>query len=122
MPTIERQRCLRAAALRRSPAAGRPWYWSRRAPIGKSSVHTFHLYRKSSISSGAATKAALACYRTTASLKELQPMNTDFDSSAATAALMDRFNEVFLRHDPAALPGLIAEHCVIEKIGPAPDG
>jgi hypothetical protein len=39
-----------------------------------------------------------------------------------TAALMDRFNDVFLRHDPAALPSLIAENCVIEKISPAPDG
>src|SRR5262249_192793 len=36
-------------------------------------------------------------------------------------ALMDRFNEVFLRHDPTALPGLIAESCVIEKISPAPN-
>jgi hypothetical protein len=42
--------------------------------------------------------------------------------SAATAALMDRFNEVFLRHDPAALPSMIAENCVIEKISPASDG
>src|SRR5215472_16747289 len=53
---------------------------------------------------------------------ELQPMNTDYDSSAVTAALMDRFNEVFLQHDPTALPGLIAENCVIEKISPAPNG
>ena len=49
-------------------------------------------------------------------------MNTDYDSSAVTAALMDRFNDVFLRHDPTALPGLIAENCVIEKISPAPNG
>ena len=42
--------------------------------------------------------------------------------SAATAALMDRFNEVFLRHDPASLPGMIAENCVIEKISPASNG
>jgi hypothetical protein len=52
-------------------------------------------------------------------------MTNDQDvQSAATAALMDRFNEVFLRHDPAALPGMIAENCVIEKITPtpAPDG
>jgi hypothetical protein len=44
---------------------------------------------------------------------------TDKDSSsAATAALMDRFNAVFLRHDPSALSGMIAEDCVIEKINP----
>jgi len=49
-------------------------------------------------------------------------MNTDYDSSAVTTALMDRFNDVFLRHDPTALPGLIAENCVIEKISPAPNG
>jgi hypothetical protein len=40
--------------------------------------------------------------------------------NAATAALMDRFNQVFLRHDPTALRGMIAEDCVIEKISPAP--
>jgi hypothetical protein len=41
--------------------------------------------------------------------------------NAATAALMDRFNQVFLRHDPTALRGMIAEDCVIEKISPAPN-
>ncbi|HTT76702.1 MAG TPA: nuclear transport factor 2 family protein [Candidatus Binataceae bacterium] len=48
---------------------------------------------------------------------------TEQDSrSAATAELMDRFNAVFLLHDPSALSGMIAEDCVIEKINPAPDG
>ena len=42
--------------------------------------------------------------------------------SAATAELMNRFNDVFQRHDPAPLAAMIAEDCVIEKIGPAPDG
>jgi hypothetical protein len=42
--------------------------------------------------------------------------------SRETAEIMRRFNEVFLRHDPSELKKLIAEHCVIEKIGPAPDG
>src|SRR5580692_7186364 len=42
--------------------------------------------------------------------------------SKETAEIMRRFNEVFLRHDPSELKKLIAEHCVIEKIGPAPDG
>ena len=36
--------------------------------------------------------------------------------SAATAELMERFNQVFLRHDPAPLAEMIAEDCVIEKI------
>jgi hypothetical protein len=42
--------------------------------------------------------------------------------SIATARLMDRFNEVFLLHDPARLRDMIAEDCVIEKINPAPSG
>jgi hypothetical protein len=42
--------------------------------------------------------------------------------SADTARLMDRFNEVFLLHDPAPLRDMIAEDCVIEKINPEPSG
>ena len=42
--------------------------------------------------------------------------------SKETAEIMRRFNAVFLRHDPTELKNLIAEQCVIEKIGPAPDG
>lgn len=42
--------------------------------------------------------------------------------SAATTRLMDRFNEVFLLHDPGPLEEMIAEDCVIEKINPAPSG
>jgi hypothetical protein len=50
-------------------------------------------------------------------------MATEQDfNRAATAELMDRFNQVFQRHDPAALPGMIAEDSVIEKINPAPNG
>ena len=37
-----------------------------------------------------------------------------------TAAVMRRFNEVFLRHDPAALRDLVAADCVIENTTPAP--
>lgn len=44
------------------------------------------------------------------------------EKSKETAEIMRRFNEVFLRHDPSELKNLIAERCVIEKIGPAPDG
>ena len=42
--------------------------------------------------------------------------------SIATARLMDRFNEVFLLHDPAPLRDMIAEDCVIEKINPDRSG
>ena len=49
-------------------------------------------------------------------------METTDEQSAATAALMDRFNSVFQRHDPTPLATMIAEDCVIEKISPLPDG
>ena len=49
-------------------------------------------------------------------------MDTIEARSAATAELMNRFNDVFQRHDPAPLAAMIAEDCVIEKISPAPDG
>jgi ketosteroid isomerase-like protein len=39
-----------------------------------------------------------------------------------TAEVMRRFNEVFLRHDPTALPDLVAADCVIENTTPAPNG
>jgi ketosteroid isomerase-like protein len=42
--------------------------------------------------------------------------------SATTADIMRRFNDAFLRHDPAALSPLIAEDCVIENTTPAPNG
>jgi len=42
--------------------------------------------------------------------------------ATATAEIMRRFNEVFQRHDPAALEGLVAPDCVIENTHPAPDG
>ena len=41
--------------------------------------------------------------------------------SIATAELMDRFNEVFLLHDPTPLRDMIAEDCMIEKINGAPN-
>ena len=49
-------------------------------------------------------------------------METIDSRSAATAELMDRFNQIFLRHDTTTLASLIAEDCVIEKINPAPNG
>jgi ketosteroid isomerase-like protein len=39
-----------------------------------------------------------------------------------TAAVIDRFNQAFQRHDPELLVGLIAEDCAVEAIGPRPDG
>ena len=42
--------------------------------------------------------------------------------SRLTEAILQRFNQVFLEHDPAALPELVADDCVIENTQPAPDG
>jgi len=39
-----------------------------------------------------------------------------------TAEVIRRFNEVFLRHDPTALPDLVSADCVIENTTPAPNG
>lgn len=47
----------------------------------------------------------------------------DMDTIAArTSEIMRRFNDVFQRHDPSALPELVAENCVIENTQPAPNG
>lgn len=43
-------------------------------------------------------------------------------AAASTAEVIRRFNEVFLRHDPAPLAELIASDCVIENTTPAPAG
>ncbi|BCG89134.1 hypothetical protein MesoLj113c_52440 [Mesorhizobium sp. 113-3-9] len=42
--------------------------------------------------------------------------------SSETAEIMQRYNDVFQRHDPSALHELVAEDCVIENTTPAPDG
>ncbi len=39
-----------------------------------------------------------------------------------TREVLDRYNEAFRRHDPGLLSDLIADDCVIEDSGPAPDG
>lgn len=39
-----------------------------------------------------------------------------------TREVLDQYNEAFRLHDPKLLDGLIADHCVIEDTGPAPDG
>ena len=42
--------------------------------------------------------------------------------SEETAEIIRRFNDAFLKHDPAALNDLMAEDCVIENTTPAPNG
>jgi hypothetical protein len=42
--------------------------------------------------------------------------------SRATEALLKRFDQVFLTHNPAPLRELVADDCVIENTNPAPDG
>jgi ketosteroid isomerase-like protein len=42
--------------------------------------------------------------------------------SVQTEAILRRFNDVFLSHDPDALRDLVADDCVIENTQPAPDG
>jgi ketosteroid isomerase-like protein len=54
--------------------------------------------------------------------QELIIDNATARRSAETAEIMRRFNDVFQRHDPSALEGLVAEDCVIENTTPAPDG
>src|SRR5262249_44966270 len=49
-------------------------------------------------------------------------MNGGDSQDAVTAEVMARFNAVFQEHDPAALAELVAEDCIIENTGPAPDG
>src|SRR5713101_7502573 len=55
-------------------------------------------------------------------------MAMEFDMHAAaaqereTAEIMDRFNDVFQRHDASDLPALVAEDCIIENTQPAPNG
>ena len=39
-----------------------------------------------------------------------------------TAAIMDRFNDAFLTHQPDILDDLIGDDCVMEGIQPAPNG
>ena len=48
--------------------------------------------------------------------------NFDDTQSAETEAVLRRFNQVFLSHQPDALAELVADDCVIENTQPAPDG
>lgn len=50
-------------------------------------------------------------------------MKSEIDPlTARTADILNRFNDVFQRHDPAALAELVGHGCVIENTVPAPDG
>jgi hypothetical protein len=51
-------------------------------------------------------------------------MNNDKPAQTTdeTSEVVRRFNEVFQRHDPSALPELVAKDCVIENTQPAPNG
>lgn len=44
------------------------------------------------------------------------------DTGRSTQEVLDRYNEAFRLHDPTLLNDLIADDCVIEDSGPAPDG
>jgi ketosteroid isomerase-like protein len=43
-------------------------------------------------------------------------------STAATIAAVERFNEAFNRHDVDAVMACMTDDCVFESTGPAPDG
>ena len=44
------------------------------------------------------------------------------EMNKATEALMHRFNDAFMRHDPRLLDDIIAEDCILENTTPAPNG
>jgi ketosteroid isomerase-like protein len=46
----------------------------------------------------------------------------DDADSVQTEAILQRFNQVFLKRNPDALTELVADDCVIENTLPAPDG
>jgi len=44
------------------------------------------------------------------------------ETGRTTREVLDQYNEAFRLHDPAFLDDLIADDCIIEDTGPAPDG
>lgn len=44
------------------------------------------------------------------------------DTTSATMATIERFNEAFNRHDVDAVMALFTDDCVFENTSPAPDG
>ncbi|MFI8828535.1 nuclear transport factor 2 family protein [Streptomyces sp. NPDC053431] len=47
---------------------------------------------------------------------------TDAETGATTTAVMKRFNQAFIAHDPALLDDLVGEDCVMVSVQPAPAG
>jgi ketosteroid isomerase-like protein len=43
-------------------------------------------------------------------------------SDKTTLQVINQFNDAFQKHDPSLLKGLLAEDCVLENSGPAPEG
>lgn len=44
------------------------------------------------------------------------------NESIQTEAILHRFNDVFMDHNPTALHDLVADDCISENTQPAPDG
>jgi hypothetical protein len=65
-----------------------------------------------------------ACWRPNPAPKETTMTSNSFNDaeSVQTEAILQRFNQVFLTHNPAALPDLVADDCIIENTQPAPNG
>jgi len=43
-------------------------------------------------------------------------------SDEKTLQILTQFDAAFKKHDPSLLDGLLAEDCILENSGPAPDG
>ncbi|MFG2713060.1 nuclear transport factor 2 family protein [Streptomyces goshikiensis] len=56
------------------------------------------------------------------SLPTSDPSASSTGGPLGTAEVIARFNRVFRQHDPTGLAALVADDCVMEGIGPAPDG
>ncbi|HYG83889.1 MAG TPA: nuclear transport factor 2 family protein [Verrucomicrobiae bacterium] len=42
--------------------------------------------------------------------------------SLSTEEVLSQFNDAFQKHDPSGLEAIIADNCILENTGPAPDG
>ena len=49
-------------------------------------------------------------------------VNATHTQSSRTSAVIDRFNQAFIRHDGSLLEDMIADDCVMESVEPAPNG
>ena len=49
-------------------------------------------------------------------------MNTEDHTPGGTGAVLYRFNQAFLRHDPSLLVELISPDCVVERSQPTAEG